>query len=96
MSSCCQELPSPSCSIPTVFAVLIETLKATSHSTIFDIPMRPCVKIKNTVLPVKEGRSSRDGNYSFELSLYGHPSQLSVPEVPTAIPPRLQPYWLKI
>ena len=30
----------------------------------------PCVKIKDTddVLPVKEGRNSRDGNYSFEFS----------------------------
>ena len=25
-----------------------------------------------------------------------HPSQLSVPEVPTTVPPQLQPYWVKI
>ena len=25
-----------------------------------------------------------------------HPSQLFVPEVPTTVPPKLQPYWLKI
>ena len=28
--------------------------------------------------------------------VYRHPSQLSVPEVPTRVPPQLQPYWLKI
>ena len=28
--------------------------------------------------------------------VYRHPSQLSVPEVPTTVPPQLQPYWLKI
>ena len=44
-------------------------LKATFHLTTFDIPMPPCVKIKDTddVLSVKEGRNSRDGNYSFEF-----------------------------
>ena len=41
-------------------AVLFPSEKATSHSRIFDIPMRPmrpCVKMKDTenVLPVKEG-----------------------------------------
>ena len=28
-------------------------------------------------------------------SVNRHPSQLSVPEVPTMVPPQLQPYWLK-
>ena len=28
--------------------------------------------------------------------VYRHPSQPSVPEVPTTVPPKLQPYWLKI
>ena len=28
--------------------------------------------------------------------VYRLPSQLSVPEVPTTVPPKLQPYWLKI
>ena len=40
-------------------------MKATSHSTTFDIPMRPLREDQNTdiVLPVKEGRNSRNGNY---------------------------------
>ena len=28
--------------------------------------------------------------------VFWHPSQLSVPEVPTTVFPKLQPYWLKI
>ena len=28
--------------------------------------------------------------------VYRHPSQLSVPEVPNTVSPKLQPYWLKI
>ena len=28
--------------------------------------------------------------------VYRHPSQLSLPEVATTVPPQLQPYWLKI
>ena len=37
------------------------TLKATSYSTIFDIPMRPVHEDQ------RHRRLSRDGNYSFEL-----------------------------
>ena len=55
-------------------------LRATSHSTIFDIPMHqvreePRVKNKDTddVLPTKEGLQPRDGNYSNGLCLLHAP-----------------------
>ena len=45
-------------------------LKATSHSTIFDIPMRPVREDQRrmkTFYTLKKARNSRDGNYSFEF-----------------------------
>ena len=51
-------------------------VKATSHSTTLDIPMRPLredqrSKTPTSFYPLKKARSSRDGNYSFDFcSLY--------------------------
>ena len=42
-------------------------MKATSHSTIFDIPMRPLREDKKHRHRVEEDRNSRDGNHSFEF-----------------------------
>ena len=45
------------------------SIKATSHLTIFDIPMRPLREDKKHRhrYPLKKARISRDGNYSFEF-----------------------------
>ena len=49
-------------------------LKATSHSTTFDITMRPVredqspgTKSPTTFYPLKKARNSGNGNYSFEF-----------------------------
>ena len=48
---------------------LVTSLKATSHSTIFDISMRPLREDQTATLcyPLKKVHNSRDGNYSFEF-----------------------------
>ena len=46
------------------------SVEATSHSTIFDIPMRPLCedqKQPTSFYPLKKTRNFRDGNYSFEF-----------------------------
>ena len=52
-------------------------------------------------LRIRKGRhskmyGSRDSESSCLNLVYRHPSQLSVPKVPTTVPPQLQLYWLKI
>ena len=50
--------------------VIVAIVKATSHSTIFDIPMRPLCENQKTPAsfhPLKKACNSRDGDYSFEF-----------------------------
>ena len=44
-------------------------VKATSYSTIFDIPMHPLREDekRQSFYPLKKARNSRDGHYSFEF-----------------------------
>ena len=46
----------------------LDRVKATSHSTIFDIPMRP-LREDQRHRPLQKVRNSRDGNYSFHSIL---------------------------